>query len=725
MRLRPLPLLLGAGLFGILAWALMGGGPDGSDTGPSLAEETRAQAPGVGTADEAAVAAAEGLVRDALADPRGADASLPSWTTPPDRDRDLHGIVLGPDGERIPGAEVVVKRAWSRDISSLDLEYHARSTVVAETRSSAQGEFRVPLPPLGLYDLDVRAEGLIAPLIRDCRAGEYVEVRLAPGAVLHGTITARDDNAPLSGLAVRLFRLGSTGRTYDTTTSADGRYRFADLAGGEWCLDVIAQVHESPPWTRLTLDPGEEREQSFQLDSGTTLRGRVVEAETRLPIAGAEISDSWTFHRHSVATGADGRFEVRGLQLGADWAELHVRAPGFGRRSFRPRDLATGTELELELLPGVTARGVLLAADGAPAAGAYVALIGERKLGMDWCGATADEHGAFVVKDLSAEAPHFVFARRDGSGALYAAAEGLLAGGVLELGTLRLPPAASLTGTAFAGAGAPHAAVDLHGPDLRASPLALDPAGTPGLYVLRRRERADDLGRFHFADLCAGEYELRIRSAGAPDVVRSVSLQPGQDLILPPEELGGGLAITGRVQDPDGAPLEDARVTLDVHDQPREISVHTDAAGAFRFERVQPGEYGMMVSPGHASAEDAETWMPIDDLRVHSGDVGLVITLQRAAWITGTVESSGSWSAEFCEVLASDATGKRVGGTYAQANGEFRLRVPASASLRLEFFPMKLLPGQTNTEIRSRAVSTPAAVLESVPAGASGLRVIL
>ena len=53
-----------------------------------------------------------------------------------------------------------------------------------------------------------------------------------------------------------------------------------------------------------------------------------------------------------------------------------------------------------------------------------------------------------------------------------------------------------------------------------------------------------------------------------------------------------GATVSGRVTDPQGAGLPGARVTL--HERARtqvRLSTATDSSGAYRFERLAPGEY--------------------------------------------------------------------------------------------------------------------------------------
>src|ERR1041385_1985054 len=55
---------------------------------------------------------------------------------------------------------------------------------------------------------------------------------------------------------------------------------------------------------------------------------------------------------------------------------------------------------------------------------------------------------------------------------------------------------------------------------------------------------------------------------------------------------GQGASLSGRVTDPQGAALKGASVTLQARARTQvRLSTATDASGAYRFERLAPGEY--------------------------------------------------------------------------------------------------------------------------------------
>src|ERR687889_2192088 len=68
---------------------------------------------------------------------------------------------------------------------------------------------------------------------------------------------------------------------------------------------------------------------------------------------------------------------------------------------------------------------------------------------------------------------------------------------------------------------------------------------------------------------------------------------------------GQGASISGRVTDPQGAAVEGATVTLYARGRTQlRLSTSTDDAGAYRFERLAPGEY--IVEAGAAGFAHGE-----------------------------------------------------------------------------------------------------------------------
>ena len=101
----------------------------------------------------------------------------------------------------------------------------------------------------------------------------------------------------------------------------------------------------------------------IEVPPGRTFRGVVLEASTRTPIAGAEISDNWTFRRSAV-TGADGQFELGGVKTSTH-TEIHVRAAGFASQA-TTKPGSKDEELEFLLVRGASITGRFVTSDASP-----------------------------------------------------------------------------------------------------------------------------------------------------------------------------------------------------------------------------------------------------------------------------------------------------------------------------------------------------------------------
>src|SRR5438046_114256 len=74
---------------------------------------------------------------------------------------------------------------------------------------------------------------------------------------------------------------------------------------------------------------------------------------------------------------------------------------------------------------------------------------------------------------------------------------------------------------------------------------------------------------------------------------RFIVIAFGLLLVLAPSALAQSstTTITGHVKDPQGANLPGATVTLYARERTFSLSTTTDSTGAYRFEKLAPGEY--------------------------------------------------------------------------------------------------------------------------------------
>ncbi|MHC4408283.1 MAG: sigma-70 family RNA polymerase sigma factor, partial [Planctomycetota bacterium] len=232
----------------------------------------------------------------------------------------------------------------------------------------------------------------------------------APGAapdesVFRVRVRRKRDGAPLAGQRVSLTSGKISEVAHTVVTDQEGLARFPELdlrarlilvEGGGYSL-TLAGICDAHAEERLVL-----------LSEGVTLRGRVRDAATGDPVAGAKVLigfDRTQWLKRDIETNADGVFEYSALE---PWREmmLWIWAPGYGhhRASVVP---ALDTEPTEFLLGGTMLRGRVLDESGSPLQGAkvYVAktydtrLRGPRPL-ADTLPIVSDAEGGFSWRAL-------------------------------------------------------------------------------------------------------------------------------------------------------------------------------------------------------------------------------------------------------------------------------------------------------------------------------------
>ena len=175
---------------------------------------------------------------------------------------------------------------------------------VRRTQSGADGRFTLAVEPaapvLGVF---AEAPGLSPALVQNVRPSEDVTIRLDPARTITGFV--RDLGArPVPGAKVTWLGLFDRARIERTGVSAaDGAYRIEGMPSNS-VLRNYSYIYE--PWIEVTADGfarllvrfDDARRRSlepspamdFYLTRGAELRGRVRDAETGAPIAGAPLS---------------------------------------------------------------------------------------------------------------------------------------------------------------------------------------------------------------------------------------------------------------------------------------------------------------------------------------------------------------------------------------------------------------------------------------------------
>jgi protocatechuate 3,4-dioxygenase beta subunit len=623
-------------LAGIAGWVLSGPSSDLNeadlDRGSRVAVD-----PELGTADPVLEPSKSDLAREKWVEKEVVRPTL--WTTPPDRKYDLHGIVLGPDQKPFAGANIVVKRPAKQGSPTFDLKQFYATEKIAQTSSDSEGLFRLPLATDSRYDLDGSAGDLRAPLMKNCQAGEWVVVRLERTATVQGEITAKQSGAAIEGVWVKAFRPRARGRSLQTTTDRQGRYRLTGMTTGSWYLEVRPKDFMPPDWLKLQIDSANVLQRDFALENGATMTGRVLDATTGAPIPNAEVSDSWTFKR-MVRTEEDGRYQFKGFGDAGQFSQLNARAKGYGRRSISAHQGQSKTEWDIRLFPGRSIKGTVLHGTGNPAVGAYVAAVASKDLGMleqiDWQSAHCDPEGNFVIHDVRADIPHVLQIRDQGFGSLLyelPATENKQA--EIDLGILYLPPAGWIAGRVHdeSDQGIANLEIQLTGWNDDRGKFGRPIDRELNVYLGKTALRTDDLGRFRFPDLAPGTYTLEISRSGKQQIE---PLKIGVDSGRGSEHIDllvySGTAIAGVVQGPDGTPAAKAQVRLEAQERGDGgyTKVDADGRGRFVFQGVTEGSYRVLASmPVGGSPENgSKKWLSAEQKDVQPGQQDLVLILK-------------------------------------------------------------------------------------------------
>ena len=646
-----------------------------------------------------------------------------------DADLDLHGVVVREDDTPVAGAEIEIWAMPARSFNGLDIAHSRQREVVATLRSDRLGRFVARVERDQPHDVQARAAGLAVPVARTCFAGEFLRLVATPAGSLRGRLTLASDGAPVPGVPVRWFLLGSSGTGARTVSDAEGRYAFDALAPGEVEVEVEPPLLRPPPWTEAVIRAGETTELDFALEAGKTLSGRVTDAVTGAPVAGAELTDSWVFQRN-FRSDADGRFLLTGLTADPDWGfELHVRADGYGGWN-RQLEAFEGLEhsLDVQLRPEHRLRGRVVDGAGRPLAGAYVAAVTsvhreEQK--TDWLSGRSGADGRFDLGRLRPELPHAVLLRKPGYGTrIYELPPGEQGSPVIELPDLHLLPAATLRGQLVDLGGAPVPGVELTVEGWNADRDRFNPQRIQDLrhYTDVRNCRSDHRGRFALTELAAGRYRVlaELPDQRQPLLLGAVELADGERREGLRYAVDFGLLLRGKVVDETGAPLARVWVSLETAGRGTRDSTRTGEDGGFRFSGLTAERYTLVAGRYSWGREELESLAVVARAGIEAGGPEVVLSLPRAAVISGVLLRPDGQPAAGESLWLELEAGVRI-AAGADAFGAFAFRVPPGELYDLHQSGQGAFPA--GPDGAGRPPQPP--LLAQVPSGTTGLSLVL
>lgn len=509
----------------------------------------------------------------------------------------LRGRVVDAWGSALAGAHVELSYRASDEFVSFDASSDARA--LAETDTDSQGRFEFSVQPGRAHRLTASAAGYASVVRGGCRAGEVVEIELAAGATLFGSVARAADGSSVGGARIEL-RPRSTeggprvfGRRHSTTTDAFGSYHLESVAPGPWGLRVVPAADAPVTYVELDLASGQRLRRDVLVAAGRTVRGRVIDAASALPIAGAEVGEGWSFHR-TVRTDVDGRYEFRGYAR--EFGPVHARAPGYGVSAADVDFDSAEPTADFALARG---RGVrVVDPSGAAVVGASVAAVARDQerpsphSRLDWRATQTDAEGRYHLVELCPDMRHALVVRSEGFGLVeYDFPADESARPDIELPDVVLARGGAIEGRVVDefGTGYSNLEVELGGANpLRARWCSGEDfdRGMLDLYVAQRPTLTDRSGRFWFLGVAAGDYTVSaLRPTSHESVQVRVTVASAQAATGVTLLLGRGFEIGGRVTVSAAGPIPKVYVSVDSEAAGRSADVEC----ARDVRSVQPG----------------------------------------------------------------------------------------------------------------------------------------
>jgi RNA polymerase sigma factor (sigma-70 family) len=503
----------------------------------------------------------------APSDTDAASQSPPVNLQAADRDLDLHGRITTVDGEPVARAVLTLRKyPWRR---TRVLNHDGDSApVLAEQLTRTDGTYSFRLRRGSLVDLHVQASGFVSQTIPSAQAGERLDIALTKGGIDLTVEVLDEEGEALEGATVRVFTLSNEPAAtvhHTGVTDADGRSRFPGIRPS-----LPLQTHawktgvSDSAWVAFTTPTSGTHTVTVRLPPGRILHGKITDAATGRPVAGAVIGKNRS-QQDAVRSGPDGTWRLSGW-TGATTREIAFTAEGYGRTHVTVGDREV---IDVALEPGDTVVGRLVDSSGSPIVVAQVSAIARRRtetssdfsFGHD----VSDEEGRFRVTSLRHDMAHTLVIFAEGLGrTMIDISPHPEWPGVVDLGDVLVHAGHSIEGIVrdSNGVPVPCIAVTLVGANADRNRLRGQPSPDISFCESEHR-RTDDIGRFRFPDLAPGTYTITAEPPRAPHgstVVRILSTDVLDAAIL----LMRGRLVKVTVLGPDGTPLPKVMVVAGV-----------------------------------------------------------------------------------------------------------------------------------------------------------------
>ena len=311
----------------------------------------------------------------------------------------------------------VVDSETSSPIS--DLQLRARlmdGDDVSWAESNVDGTYLLLGLPEGVLEIRIHGKGYIEERTRVTVRGqtpiEDFNLTLSLGASIAGRVFDEDTGFPIANLDVHAVSLPDRSHVAWESTDADGRFTLSGVAPG--LFDVVAEGRGYVPHQQRVSVLEQERVTGLEmgLGAGGTVSGRVTDAATGVPVAGATVRHSWvdTEFGSEAVTNEQGRYRLTGLGEGRHHLQVEVRGQNYVQQFYSGKmlrdraDLVTirGQEeisdVSFSLIPGAVISGRVVDSEtGRPIPGMDLRA---RINGDDLADSTTNNEGVYVLRGI-------------------------------------------------------------------------------------------------------------------------------------------------------------------------------------------------------------------------------------------------------------------------------------------------------------------------------------
>ncbi|MEZ5978164.1 MAG: carboxypeptidase-like regulatory domain-containing protein [Planctomycetota bacterium] len=525
----------------------------------------------------------------------------PDESPTPEGDRDLTTRIEEPQVDRRKDPLDTPDLAETREGGNGATE-SARRGVEPETPTAAVDA------PNGACSLAVTVLGEEGAPLENAIVG--IAIR-QPGAELNKFLAASGNVDPSLALA-------APDRTTERKTKADGTALFPELTPSPYYAVVVSHPDYAPSEVRqlpVVANGGKPTTVTVTLEHGLMVHG-YVRNEAGEPLPNAQLAlfptaalnlplERQVEFGKGTKTNSEGYYRFQNVDV-ASLNCLIVRRSGYGSQAqtdIRPEGFDTSIEVDFRLAPGLSIRGRVVSASGAPVAGADVTAYGLTNIHTSRGTGKSKADGTFELLDI-VEGPYQVRALAPGWAE---AREPRVDAGEQNL-VLEMQPLGQVTGNVVDSAtGRPVTAFTV---SVRRSNQGNQVLGPP--FMQKSYSNAAE-GAYEITGIPEGVYAVQADAPGyAPSLSKSFEVRLGEVASGIEVRISTGGGISGRIVDQEtGQPVKGAKISTQdngfvdnalaqmfgamLSRRTTSRAAVSDADGRFSLTNLAPGDYQLKI----------------------------------------------------------------------------------------------------------------------------------